>query len=239
MSVTLTRAYGGFASGATVTFPDSTESALIAQGLATAVTTPATSFPAIYHGGYGALTEGGNVQWVPNSGVGSPTYLQCPSVVSVIPLNVAALTGYETNGVAQTAGDFNVAEIYCPGTNTWKGAGVLNGTTVGTNKWIVALWGSNGALIANSAVAGTTSSGASTVQNVDFTAAVTLPPGRYFVGVQADGNTDTIRHVLSANGSTVMTKKLTSGTFGTVPATMTVPTTFTTALAPIMTLYTY
>lgn len=36
MAVTLLRAYGGFASGAIVTFPDSTEQSLIAQGFATA-----------------------------------------------------------------------------------------------------------------------------------------------------------------------------------------------------------
>jgi hypothetical protein len=151
-------------------------------------------------------------------------------------LGSAALTTYETNGTAPVAGSINLTEIYVPFTQTWTGIGVLNGTVVGTDNHLVALYGSNGALLANSAVAGTVSAGASAMQNRAFTAPITLLPGRYFLGVQSNGTTATLRHLIAANGANVCTS-VTAGTFGTVPATLTVPTTFTTAVGVIAQLY--
>ena len=235
MSVTLLKNYGSFLSGAVVTLPDSTEAALITQGYATAFTTSVE--PAVLGGPDQPVTIGGNVAFGLQSGQSTPAYMQCAPIITTIPLGSAALTGYETAGVAQTAGTFNLTEIYVPGWNTWKGVGWLNGTTVGTNKIVGALYGTNGALLANTAVAGVLTAGASVMQNAAFTSPVTLPPGRYFIGVQADGNTDTLRHILAANGSNVMCTTL-AGTFGTVPASITVPTTFTTAVGNIAQLYT-
>lgn len=235
MSVTLLRPYGTFASGAIVTLPDSTEQALIAQGFATAAFT--TSMPTIYGGPDQFVTQGGNIASANTAGMTTPTYYQGPLILPVINLGSAALTGYETNGTAPVAGSINLTEIYVPYWNTWTGIGVLNGTTVGTDNHLVALYGSNGALIANSAVAGTVSAGASVMQNRAFTTPVTLAPGRYFLGVQSNGTTATLRHLLAANGSNVCTS-VTAGTFGTVPATLTPPATFTTAVGVIAQLYT-
>lgn len=226
-----------FATGDRGVFQDDVELALIAQGFATAdYTTDMTAFPM---GTPQAVLQGGNYFTPPQGeqGFGTPAFLQGPSIWPNIALGSAALTGYETNGVTQTAGQWNYTEMFVPYFNTWKGAGVLNGTTVGTSKYIVALWGSNGTLIANSAVAGTTSSGASVMQNIAFVNPLPLGPGRYFVGVQMDVATDTIRHLLSANGSFVINGTQ-SGTFGTVPNITTVSTTFTTAVSPICQLYT-
>jgi hypothetical protein len=130
-----------------------------------------------------------------------------------------ALTGYETNGVAQTAGQWNLTDIYVPYYKTWTGAAVLQGTTVTTNKLIVALYGSNGALIANSAVAGVLTTTASTFLNCPFTAKVNLAPGRYIIGVQATETTDTIRHILARTVLRFRAESVT-GTFATVPATL-------------------
>lgn len=234
MSVTLSRAYQGYASGAVVTLPDSTESALIAQGLAVAAGT--TSMPSVVGATDQLLTQGGNVTYAPQSGVATPTYYQGPLILPCINLGSAALTGYETNGVAPVAGSMNLTEIHVPYTQTWTGIGVLNGTVVGTDNHLVALYGSNGALLANSAVAGTVSAGASVMQNRAFTAPITLVPGRYFLGVQSNGTTATLRHLLAANGSNVCTS-VTAGTFGTVPATITPPASFTTAVGCIAQLY--
>ena len=92
MSVTLNRAYGGFTTGATVTLPIDTEAALVAQGLAVysavAGVNPAVSPPPTT----GAVTAG----------------LYGPAVISNIPMGAAALPGYETNGVAQTAVNTNI-----------------------------------------------------------------------------------------------------------------------------------
>lgn len=237
MSVTLLRPYQGFASGAVVTFPDDVELALIAQGLAVAAGT--TTMSKNIAGTNQNITQGGNVAASPqgSQGVGTPTYYQGPLILPVISLGSAALTGYETNGVVQVAGTMNLVEIFVPYWNTWTGIGVLNGTTVGTNNALVALYGTSGALLANSAVAGAVTAGASVMQNRAFTSPIELAPGRYFLGVQMNGATDTIRHLLAANGSNVCTGTL-AGTFGTVPATITPPATFTTAVGPIAQLYT-
>lgn len=234
MSVLLLRAYAGYAAGAIVTFPDATESALIAQGLASASFT--TSMPSVVGAPDQFVTQGGNVALAPQSGQSTQTYYQGPLNLPVIDLGSAALTGYETNGTAPVAGTMNLTEIYVPYWQTWTGIGKLNGTTVGTDNHLVALYGSSGALIANSAVAGVLSANASVMQNIAFTTPVTLAPGRYFLGVQSNGTTATLRHLLAANGSNVCTSA-TAGTFGTVPATLTPPATFTTAVGVIAQLY--
>lgn len=235
MSVTLLRAYGGFTSGSIVTLPDSTESSLIAQGLATAAAP--TSVEGAGLAPIQFVTVNGNIYPVANAGQGTPTNLQGKSIITTIALGSAALTGYETAGVAQVAGTTNLTEIFIPHWNTWKGAAVLQGTTVGTNKVIMSIYGAAGGLLANSTTAGVTTSGASTFLKCDFTTAITLPPGRYFLGCQVDGATDTFRHILSANGNDVMTGA-TAGTFATVLTSITVPSTFTTAQGNIAQLYT-
>lgn len=239
MAVYLLRNYAGFTASSTVpvTFPDSTEASLIAQGLAIAANT--TSWPSVTGGPDGIITQGGNVNDAPQAGYTTPTYYQGPLTWSNIALGSLALTSYETNGVAQTAGTWNLTDIYVPYYNTWTGVSVLQGTTVGTNLIIVALFGSNGTLIANSTTAGVATASASTFKNCAFTAKVNLVPGRYIIGVQLDGNTDTIRHVLSANGAANLSTGTQAGTFATVPSSVTtIPVTFTTAQAPIVQLYT-
>lgn len=239
MAILLTRNYTSgavaYTSGQTITLPSDTESALIAQGYGTAVTNGATASsqlgaPDMY------ATVGGVTANIPQTGIGPTTVQQGPLYWPCISLGSAALTGYEVNGVAQTAGTMNFTEIYVPYTQTWLGAGILNGTTVGTHNVLTALYGSNGVLLANSAVAGVVSAGASVFQNIAFTSSITLPPGRYFVGFQYSGTTPTPRHLLAANGSNIITGSV-AGTFGTVPSTITVPTTFTTAVGPICQLY--
>lgn len=236
MSVTLLRAYGGFASGAVVTFPDSTESSLIAQGLATAQAT--TSMPSILGGPDAYLTQGGNTTFSPQAGQSTPAALQGPAIICNTPLGAIALTGYDTNGRVHVAGTMNLNEIYVTHVNTWKGIGVLNGTVVGTDNLLVALYSSTGVLIANSATAGALSAGASAFQNIDFVTPVTaLAPGRYFVGVQCNGTTATTRRILSTFQPNSLSTSV-AGTFGTIPATITVPTTQTSAAGVICTMYT-
>jgi hypothetical protein len=235
MTVQLLRPYGTYASGVYVTLDSDTESALVAQGRATAVANSASASSRVGGPDMYALT-GGVQSNIPQSGVSLGTVNQGPSFWPNIPLGSAALTGYETNGVAQVAGTINLAEIYVPFAQTWTGAGILNGTTVGTHNVIACLYGSNGVLIANSALAGVLSASASVFQNIPFTTPAVLPPGRYFLGFQFSGTTPTPRHILAANGSNVITGTV-AGAFGTIPATITVPTTFTTAVGPISQLY--
>lgn len=232
MSVNLLRAYSGWPVGANVTFDAVTEAAMVAQGIATYDTTVSGALANPVPPATGTITAG--------------TY--GPAVITNIPIGSAALTGFETNGVAQTGFQINLTEIFVPHWNTWTGVGVLNGTTVGTNTLVCWLFNTAGYLIEYTAIAGTTTSGASTFQQIAFNNAVTLSPGRYFVGVQANGATDTIRHVLSAFGAqprcgTVtatasFAASLTALTAATAATpSITVPTSFTTAVAPIVQLY--
>jgi hypothetical protein len=234
MAVTLLRAYGGFAAGADVIFPDATEQSLIAQGLA--VASLITVVPSLVGGPEQFVNQNGNVAFIPQSGQGTPATIQGPSILPNIPLGVAALTAAGASSV-HVAGTMNLSEIFIPHWNTWKGLAVLNGTVVGTDNMLVALYGGDGKLLANSAVAGTLSAGASTFQNRDFLVPVTLAPGRYFCGVQCNGTTATSNKFVSANGVNTLTGAI-AGTFGTVPATVTVPTTFTTAQGCVCQLYT-
>jgi len=233
MSVTLSRAYGNFISGAIVELDAATESALVVQGLAvytgTGSTPPNPALQPTY------------AQQAPQGAYTAGTY--CPAVVSNIPIGSAALTGYETNGVAQTAFKTNVTEIFTPGWNTWTGASYLNGTGVGTDKAVIFLFDTNGKLIANTAIAGTTNAaGASVFEKIAFSTPITLPPGRYFLGLCLDGTTVTPRHVLAAFGAEprsveVATVTSFAAALTTLTAGITVPTSFVTAKAPIMQLY--
>lgn len=242
MSVYLLLPYMGYTASATVprTFDSDTESALIAQGRAVAVSAGAATIASRTDGPVAPASQGGNIARVDQAGYSTPTYYQGPLrlMAGGMTMGSAALTGYETNGVAQVAGTFNYEDIFVSYLNTWTGLAVLQGTTVGTNYLRSAVWGTNGALLASSPAAGVITAGASTFLLLPFTYPTELIPGRYVVGVQADGATDTIRHILSANGSIPSTGTQT-GTFGTDISTLTtIPVTFTTAQAPICYLYT-
>lgn len=236
MAVFLLRPYAGFAASSTVPvmFADDTETALIAQGLAT--TTGVADSVVAGQSQIQFVSQGGNIAPFQVPGQSAPTSMQGPSILCNMPLGNGALTAAGASSV-HVAGTLNISEIYIPHWNVWKGLAVLNGTVVGTDNMLVALYNSAGALVANSAVAGTVSAGASTFQNRDFLIPVVLAPGRYFCGVQCNGTTATSNKFVAANGVNVLTTSST-GTFGTVPATITVPTTFTTAVGCVAQLYT-
>lgn len=145
----------------------------------------------------------------------------------------SALTGLETAGTAAAAN----TEIYCteidlPYSMVMTGLAVLNGTTVGTNKHFAILYDSSGNVLANSATAGTTTSGASTYQKLNFVSKYfAVGPARYFACDGLNGTTDTIRHAITTVNDNVLGGTVTAQVFGTA-AKITVPSTFTTAKAP-------
>jgi hypothetical protein len=233
MSVSLLRAYAGYASGALITTDLATEAALVAQGLATYTSVPAIN-PVTAPGGYW-------INQTPSAPVTAGFY--GPAVVTNIPIGASALTGYETNGVAQTGFAINLTEIFVPHWNTWTGAALLNGTTVGTDTQVYWLFNSEGDLLTHTSLAGTTNASASVFQKIAFVAPITLSPGRYFVGAQLSGATATPRHVLAAFGAEprcsiiAATASFAASHAALTAAAITVPTSFTTAQAPIMQLY--
>jgi len=239
MAVYLTEPYGGFPASATnpVILSPAAEAVLIAQNKATAAGT--TSGENVVGGPAYYATQGGNKALIPQSGAGRDTanVNKGPLVLTSIPMGSLAFASYETNGTAPVAGTMYLTEIYVPHTQTWTGIGKLNGTTVGTDNHLVALYGADGTLLANSAVAGALSAGASAWQNTAFTAPITLILGRYFLGVQSNGTTATLRHQETALGVLTSTGSQ-AGTFGTIPTTLTtIPVTVTNAQGCIASLY--
>lgn len=148
-------------------------------------------------------------------------------------------TAYASVGtaVSSVAGTIYFADVFVGRDFTATGVGILNAGTIGTNLGIVALYDSGGVLLANSALAGAVTVGANAFQQYAFTATVAIQgPARYWIAYQANGATDNFRAVAASTFVDVLTKSQT-GAFGTIPATFTVPTTFTADVGPAAYLY--
>ncbi len=119
---------------------------------------------------------------------------------------------------------------------TLTGVAVSNGATVGTNKYVAALFNSAGVPVANSALAGATTVGADVYQTLDFTATYGAVPGVYWIGLYVDGTTDRFRSIPAVGAFAGLAGSATGQTFGTVAA-VTVPTTFTADKGPVSFVY--
>jgi hypothetical protein len=155
---------------------------------------------------------------------------------STVPIGFTAYGSFGTN-TTLVAGTIYWAEVFIPRNVTLTGIGVLNGATVGTDKWIVGLYGSaGGAVLANSALAGATASGADAFQELAFTATyAAVGPARYWIAFQSNGTTAKIRTIAVNTFVDVLTDSDT-GSFGILTA-LTAPTTFTADLGPIAYVY--
>lgn len=176
----------------------------------------------------GIVTDCLNGQWVNGATFG--TQRPMPPLISP-PIGATLQTAIDTNGQAIPASTDEVCtQIYLPASKYLTGLALLNGTTVGTNKWLYILRDAGGAVLANTAVAGTTTAGASTFQQIAFTAPYfAVGPAIYYGCLQANGTTDTYRAVLTAANNGLNAGAITGQTFGTIVNPVTVPTTFTTA----------
>lgn len=135
-------------------------------------------------------------------------------------------------GTAPVSGTLFCTEIDLPFNKLLTGIGILNGTVVGTDNHLVMLYDASGNLLANSATAGVLAASASAYQNISFTSTYfAVGPATYFGCAQSNGTTATIRMITAGTQDTFLTKSI-AGVFGTVPATIVVPTTFTTAVGP-------
>lgn len=149
---------------------------------------------------------------------------------------------------AAAAADFNnstpviteiyLAEVFIPVAMTLTGIAHFNGSDV-TDLVKSALFDAAGALIAKTAVAGTQASGTDAYQRVPFTATVTVDPGTYYVACMYNGTTSRFNtHVTGNFGAGKLTGHVFATAFDTTALTgLTMPTTFTTALGPVATLY--
>jgi hypothetical protein len=106
----------------------------------------------------------------------------------------------------------------------------------GSDTHLVALLDNAGNVLATSALAGATNSTASTYVRFAFTSQyLVVGPAQYFACTQSNGTSDTIRMIVTGTQDTYLTTSKT-GTFGTIP-TITVPTSFTSAVGPYALLY--
>lgn len=147
-------------------------------------------------------------------------------------------TSINSTGTTLAATTMYCSEIDLPFNKYVTGLGVLLGTTGGTDKHLVVLYDAAGNLLANSATAGTTAGTASTYETLAFTTPYfAIGPAQYFGCLQTNGTTATVRMRVTSVQDNALTKGVTGQTFGTVPATITVPTTFTTAVGPYELMY--
>jgi hypothetical protein len=157
---------------------------------------------------------------------------------TTVPVGSVAYSGFG-NDTTLVAGTFYCADVVVQRDITATGIAVLTGGTNGAaSTGLIALYSAGGALIANSASAGAVTNGSvNTFQQRAFTATVTLRgPAEYFACYQQNNATDTLRTVAASTFPDVLTTSFT-GVFSTIPATITVPTTFTANVGPIAYVY--
>lgn len=147
-------------------------------------------------------------------------------------------TSLNSTGTVLAATTMYCTEIQLPYSKYVTGLEVLLGTVGATDKHLVALYDATGNLVANSATAGQTAGTASTYEQIPFTSKYyVVGPAQYFGCLQTNGTTATVRMLVTSVQDQYLTKGVTGQTFGTIPATITVPTTFTTAVGPYEALY--
>ena len=153
-----------------------------------------------------------------------------------------AYTSLNTNGTTLSATTLYCTEVNLPTNKLLTGIALLNGTTASTDNHYVVLYDSTGVALANSALAGAIAAGASTYQKYAFTQKFfAVGPAQYFACFQSNGTTDTVRMVVTGTQDTLLTKGQTgaaayASSLFTIGA-LTVPTTFTTAVGPYVSLY--
>ena len=147
----------------------------------------------------------------------------------------ALVTTSGTNVTDNVAGTVYLAEVFVPANVSVTGVAVFNGTAVAGNGKVM-LYDSAGARVAISA--STAMSGTTAYQLIPFTGGpiAVVGPASYFVGVIYDTTTHDLRHHTIgtfATGTDTGNTYATDSTF----ATVTLPTTFTTEVGPIASLY--
>jgi len=154
--------------------------------------------------------------------------------ISNIPIGNTAY-GSLGSDLVHVAGTIYVAELVLPFSKTITGLAVLNGSTAGTHNLIVALYpAAGGAVLANSALAGTLSTGTDVFQEIAFTGTYAAEAGLYYAALQASGVTPKTRRI-AANTYLNLAKSFT-GSFGTLTS-LTVPTTTVADTGPIVYAY--
>ena len=154
--------------------------------------------------------------------------------VSNIPIGSVAYASVGTN-TTDIAGQLWITDIIVPTNMVVSSIGFLQGGTATTDNTTVAIFDGAGNRLGNSSLSGAVLSGASSFQEQALLTPVQLyGPARYFVAVQGNGTAaGAIQTIPTATFVGVLAGVL-SGAFGTVPAKINPPTTFTAGSGPIV-----
>lgn len=189
----------------------------------------------------GAHGNGQNVWLAPLSSIPDVGPAYTPSFPTryrfeTVPIGSVAYASFGNNTTA-VSGTIYYSDLVVTQGMVATGLGLLIGTTGGTNLGLTALYDSVGNLVASSAIAGATVGTASTIQQRAFSPGpIWVPSGQYFLVFQQNGATATIATIAASTFTNVLTASAT-GTFGMLPASITVPTTFTANVGPIGYIY--
>ena len=147
------------------------------------------------------------------------------------------LTGVGTS-TTTTNTSMYCSQIWLPANKLLTGLEILNGTATGNGHRNVILYDAAGYLIANSGST-TTSGTASQYQAFPFTSTYFAVGPAWYVGCsQAANSSDSLNLVVTADGNAgIWTQIYTGQTYGTVPATITPPSAYTTAQGPYFAFY--
>jgi hypothetical protein len=157
---------------------------------------------------------------------GARMYFQSAQIPVGIPL-----TSYGTDTVVAN-GTIYFAEVIAGIGATITSVSCLNGSVVGTDNLIYAIYSAAGARLGNTALAGVLSAGANAFQAaIPLTVPVVSPAGILFVAVQTNGTTARIR-TINGNASQHWIEFAVASTFANLP-TVNVPNTATANVGPI------
>ena len=159
-----------------------------------------------------------------------------PTHISTIPIGAVAYASLGTDTIVAASDRIYIAPIYLPQDKLLTGAAVLNGTTVGTDKWCYYLTRAEGTVDAQTAAAGVLTSGADAFQQIAFTSTYYARQGTYWLCVQGNGSTDKLRTVAASTYLMFTGLKTAAAAFG-AETTITPPTTFTAGQGPIAYVY--
>jgi hypothetical protein len=158
----------------------------------------------------------------------------------------AALGASQTSCAAPSfsACDFLYASsngtVAVPTNATLTGACFLTGSSPATDKAIVILWNASGAVVANSALTGSTIAGSSIFQCIAFTGTyAAVGPQTFYVGLQTDGThaTEISTYPATSAPGTYGTGVQAAGVFGTLVNISSPSTAFNAGQGPVMSLY--
>ncbi len=182
------------------------------------------------------LTTAGNMTLAGTSTVTGTTTMTGGMVVAAgVRTNWGRALTSLTGGTSTTPSATTVylTQIWVEANSSITGIKVNSAATVGTNKYIVALFDSTGTPVANSALAGVTTANANAYQTIAFTTPyAAVGPGVYWIALYVNGTTDRFFSLPAASEGGGKAGTVTAQTFGTVAA-VTLPTTFTADVGPV------